>query len=374
MIEEATMARLTAVAMIVALIVCSCCDQCPISETGDWEPDYHFTYSYVGSETGSTFVLTYSSKTGEVIDSMPCGSTPFSDMAFSSAGEYVCYTSILNLDIGTAETWVERTSTGDTIAYLSGIGTRGCLISPDDQHVLLFGGHTLAILTLPNLSTYYMDTLHSHGALFHPYEEKVFMCLNRAMDSLFVMDYSSIPVIFSSIPVEDENGRLLLTKGPLMVTEDYLFLNPYEKFPSVGYYFHVYEVETLEPVSKLHTNLPTVYRGRDLHPDGKRLFLSYNGGSELPWISGVHVYNLVTGSLLPYISQSEIADSYHQIAPTDLVFFPEGESFLLLDGGTGFWLGPLLEINTSTKEVIRRWAHSDGVSWFVRLNPKDWSK
>jgi hypothetical protein len=335
------------------------------------KPDYHLLYSYAGSTIETKYVLTYSTKTGEVIDSAEYGGIPFVNMAFSHDGEYAVYTSNYNLDLGASETWVTETATGDTISYLLGVGGQAAILSPSDDYVLLMGGGLYAILSFPGLSIVYQDSVTNLGGGFHPRLNRVFAVYERAMDSLFVLDFLESPVVESSIPIRDSEGYPLLSTGILQITEHHLLLNPL--IPDAAYFIQVYDVDSLTLLHEIQTPHLMVYRGVDLAPDGNRLFLAYNRGFERPWESGVDIYYFSTGNLVPYITQDEISCCYEQIAPTDIEFLPDGESFFILDGGTGFWFGPILQINTVTKEVIRVIRPDDGSTKLIRLNPKDWA-
>ncbi len=307
--------------VIAGLMLLSCddddCPACP-KPGGEHEPDYHLVYSYCGSTKETKYILTYSSRTGAVIDTAaydtaPTGDEPFNNLAFTHDGEFAVYTSIYNLNIGTSQTWVTNTATGDTVSYLSGLGAWGAIISEDDKQVLLAGGNILAVLTLPDLGVVFRDSIASWGGVFHPSKKRIFVALKRATDSLFIIDYDELPVTISSIPVHDEDGYTLHTLGAILITQEYLFLNPF--IPDVAYFLQVYDLDSLTLLNEIHTKLPTVYRGAALHPDGKRLFLSYNDGYERPWISGVDVYYINTGELLPYITPTEIASHYELNSP-----------------------------------------------------------
>jgi len=352
------------------------CPTCPEPEP-EHEPDYHLVYSYCGSTIDTKYILTYSSKTGEVIDTAtydtsPTGGEPFGNLAFTHDGEYAVYTSSYNLNIGTSETWVTRTATGDTVSYLSGLGAWAAIISEDDKQVLLTSGNVLAVLTLPDLGIVFSDSIINWGGALHPSEKRIFVALERATDSLFIIDYDELPTTISSIPVLDEDGYTLHITGVRWITEDYLFLNSF--IPDIVYFLQVYDLDSLTLIDQELMENRVKYRGAALHPDGKRLFLSYNAGFDAPWISGVDIYYINTGDLLPYITPDEIASNYEGIAPTDIQILPGGESFFILDGGTGYWFGPILQIDISSKEVIRVIRPEDGGTRLIRLNPKDWAE
>jgi hypothetical protein len=286
-------------------------------------------------------------------------------MAFSHDGESAVYTSIYNLHLGSAETWTTHTATGDTIAYTRGVGTLGVYVSPDDRFVLLVGGQLLMILTFPELDAVYVDSLVTWGAAFHPTKRRVFACFERAFDSLFVVDFAELPPAITSIPIRTSNGEALQIRGVHEVTNKYIVLGSH----SHGGYLQLYDTETLSLVREARS---VYYVGSALHPDGNRLFLTYNGGFENPLESGIDIYYMNTGALLPFITPEEAACCYDGLAPDAIEMLPTGESFFVLDGASGWKRGPVLQIDASSKEIVRVMSPKYGTPRLIALNPKNW--
>jgi hypothetical protein len=365
-------------AMIAALCMLGCCDDdcvCPQPEP-EHIPDYHFLYSYVG-DGYDDYVMTYSTKSGEAIDSTLYDGPPFDNMVFSHDGRYACYTSNYSLRIGNSETWVTNWPSGDTVAYLEGTGALAAYLTLDDQYLLLTGGGIVALLNFPSLTTVFRDSVSrlrdnpdwqgraSWGAALHPSKKLIYVMLEPYGDSIFVFDYSQSPSTITSHQLIDSQGQVRHSYGPSACTADYLVI-------LFSGYLGLFDPVTFT-VIRDRTLQPHLLHGAILHPDGHRLFLFYNGGFDWPY-GGVDIYDLETGIFQTYIAEGEIDYGLGGINPSELQFTPDGNVMYMSNGGIGFENGPILEIEVSTKEVTRRWDHETGITRIMRLNPKDWAE
>jgi hypothetical protein len=349
-----------------------CSDDCPVCPSEPHVPDYHLVYSYAGS-TADKYVLTYSTKSGQVIDSAYYLDYPFDNVAFTSDGKYACYTYGWNLRLGGSETWVTDAATGDTISYLMGIGGIGLVVSRDDQFLCLSYGNVLAILRIPSLEIVYRDSVPVRGGALHPTKQLAYFIKEPNQDTLFVLDYSLTPPrVTKSMPIRDSQGRnLWCYSGRVFCTDRYLILNPTLFY--VTSYLQLYDLDSLTLIRETNTRLYGLYR----HPDGKRLFLGYVSyySDHSPRTGGIDVYNLETNTLYPYYSEDEVNLGEGQpLTPTDIQFTPDGETMYVLSAAGILALGPILEIRTATKEIVRRIDNTDGFSRLIRLNPRDWAE
>ena len=335
-------------------------------------PDYHLVYSYVGPSYPA-YVITYSTKSGQVIDSTFYPNHPFEDLQFTHDGEYACYTSGWNLQLGGPETWVTNASTGDTVSYLMGTGDIEAVVSQDNQFLCLSIGNFLAILRIPSLEIVYRDSVPVRGVALHPTKQLAYFIKEPNQDTLFVLDYSLVsPRVTKSLPIRDSQGRnLWCYSDRLLCTDRYLILNP--TLLDVTSYLQLYDLDSLTLIRETNTRLYSLYR----HPEGKRLFLGYVSyyPDHSPRTGGIDVYNLETNTLYPYYSEDEVyLGEGWPLTPTNIQFTPDGENMYVLSAAGTMRVGPILEIRTATKEIARRFDHTDGNSRLIRLNPKDWAE
>ncbi len=355
------------VIVATAVWLLSCDDDCPTCPKPPAEPDYQLLYSYVG-QYPDTYVLTYSTKSGEIVDSALYQGNPFDAMVFSHDGQYACYTSHYDLELGASETWVTRWATGDTVAYQKGIGAGAAYLSEDDQFLLLSLGEIIAILRFPNLETVFLDSISSGGGSLHPTLQIAYVGMQTSMDTIVVLNYAGDPIETSYIRLSDSHGNRVFASGPFLCTNELLFVNSF--IPSVVSYLQIYDVNTFGLIREY---VARMYSGGSLHEDGKRLYLSHIAfiGS-FPVSGGIDLYNLETNTFQPWIAEGEIdLGTGEPFVPNQVEFTPDGESMFVLSGGNGFWLGPVLQLSTRTKEVIQRFDNSDGFSRLIRLNPKN---
>lgn len=374
----------TFIAMFTLGFLLGCEDDCVCPQPEpepEHVPDYHLLYSYVG-DGYVDYVLTYSTKSGEIIDSARYDGNPFDNMVFSHDGQYACYTSNYNLRVGGSETWVTNWPQGDTVAYLAGTGALAAYLTLDDQYLLLTGGSSVALLSFPSLTAIYKDSVKhlrddpnwqgsgSWAGAFHPNRQLVYVTFEPYYDSIFVLDYSELPLKILSHQLVDSQGYPVYAKGPLACTDEYLIIVQASRdHPG---YLGLFDPITLQVIRDRLVRRSWIYSG-PLHPDGTRLFLAYNSGFDWPY-GGIDVYDLETDILRTYIAEGEIDVGWGGINPSDLQFTPDGRVMYMANGGIGFDRGPILEINIETREVTRRWDQETGFSRLLRLNPRDWTQ
>jgi len=358
--------------LLVLAVGFGCTKDCPTCPGEPHVPDYHLVYSYVGPSYPA-YVITYSTKSGQVIDSAFYPNHPFDNVVFTSDGKYACYTYGWNLRLGGPETWVTDAATGDTISYLMGIGGIGLVVSRDNQFLCLSYGNFLAILKIPSLEIVYRDSVPVRGGALHPTKQLAYFIKEPNQDSLYVLDYSLTPPrVTKSMPIRDSQGRdLWCYTGRVFCTDRYLMLNP--TLLDVTSYLQFYDLDSLALIRETRTRL----YGWTLHPDGNRLFLGYVTYYPGLWpkSGGIDVYNIETNTLYPYYSDGEVNLGVGQpFTPGGIQFTPDGETMYVLSAAGVLPLGPILEIRTATKEIVRRFDHTDGSSRLIVLNPKDWAE
>ncbi|MGB5106445.1 MAG: hypothetical protein WBP29_00960 [Candidatus Zixiibacteriota bacterium] len=189
------------------------CTVCP-DDPPPAQPDYHLLYSYVG-QWPDNYVLTYSTKSGKEIDSAYYHGSMFKSMDFSHDGRYACYTDDYHGTEGYSETWVADTQTGDTVSYVRGVGAMAVVISPNDQFALLSGSHFMAVVRLPSLAVVFQDSVDSWVGKFGGSRGVLYISLEAALDSMYVIDFESVPPVWKSFPIAFYDGTPAQSLGPI---------------------------------------------------------------------------------------------------------------------------------------------------------------
>jgi hypothetical protein len=110
------------------------------------------------------------------------------------------------------------------------------------------------------------------------------------------------------------------------------------------------------------------------HPDGKRLFMPWNGWRYYPGMGGIDVYDLTTGIFESFVDNENYYISSPWFEPRHIAFTPEGKQIVVLNGDQmGIW--PVHVIDMATKQIVRRFQPNyNGHSRAMALIPIDWEK
>ncbi len=358
-------------------------DECPVCPPEpEHVPDYHMLFSYV-SYGSDNYVMIYSTKSGKAIDSLHYRGNPFDNMLFSHDGSYACFTSIYNSRIGNSETWVTAWPSHDTVAHLLGTGALAAYLTPDDRYLFLTGGRLVAILTFPDLGIVFRDSTDrrwgdgssgsasSWAGALHPSERLAYVTIEPYWDSIFVLDYAQLPVAITSFQLKDRQGMVRTSRGPLACTERQLiFVVPNRIGPS---YLGVYDPTTVSLLADRSDLRPARVFGGPLSMDGKSAILAWNGGMDNP-TGGIDFYGIETDVYRSFVAEGEISIAPEPFVPSIIELSPDGESMFVMLGADGFWLGSILQIDISNKEVEKRWTFTNGFSRLIRINTRDVSE
>ena len=359
------------------LALSSCCDDCPSCpvDKPEHEPDYHLLYSYVNGSSYYT-VITYSLKYGTVVDSAfyPC--SPFWDVAYTPDGEYACYTRSASFGCDNRRaTWVTRTRGGDTVAISHDIGGKEVDISLNGKYLVISESKHLTIFGVPNLDIVYVsDSASYYSAVFHPFENKVFFTMES--DSLiYEMTFDSYGMTaLSSIPLTNRAGVPVygLTKS-ISPDGQYLIIDDTEK--SGPSYVHVLHTQGFEIVHEFLMPWWRDHGWHSWHPDGQRLFMSYNEAFVVPDYGGIDVYDVTTGVLQDFISMPDVDIAPDIFLPTHIQFTPEGDRMIVLCGGFLMGAAPVVTIDMATKCITQKFdSPPSGWARAISLIPIDWEK
>jgi hypothetical protein len=375
---------LSAALVAVALLVSCGDDDCPACPKDDKvEPDYHVLYC-CEERSSYDIAYTFSLKYGTVVDSAFYNAYehgPFWDATFSKDGSLTYYTKtaagIVDPPLD-SWTWVTNTRTGDTLAICSGKGGHGVVLSADGQYLLTLPSRMMTLFRLPNLEVIYHEDWSSEtggfgDAAFHPSGRKFYFGENAA-NSIFVTTFDSGGVTsIVSYPTFNRAGDAVHPSpgsvspdGKYLIMDAAIFLGPK--------YFQVRDTDSLAIVHE--TRIPDwrLHTDHAWHPDGKRVFMTFNGGFDNPDIGGIDVYDITTNTLQYYVTSDEISMGTEMLQPGYLSLTPEGDQMVILNGGGPLPSGSVLVLDIATKLLTKRIdAHKPGYySYAMALIPIDW--
>ncbi len=360
----------TILCTFVWLGMAGCCGDCPTCPDNrpPVEKDYHFLYSFVGSFSTAS-VVTYSTKSGEAVDSANYGRYPFNDVRFSKDGMYAYYT--VN-ESENGSTWVTETVSGDTISIVNGVWSQWLQLFDDERHLLLAGGGTyLRILNLPTLDVVYAEFDSSgwgEGAV-HPTLNIAYIPL-PAEDSLLVLRMDDSGVDAEKFALKNLDG---LPCGAISAQSSldgkYLLLTAGD-FPSGRGYTQVRDLNTLE-LLKQYSRYP-ISRPY-FHPDARRIFFREWVRWEENNPGAIWMLDLETFLLERVIDGSDIVGSgspRSALNPSDMDFTPDGR-YAIISNGVGLGaFGPILKVDLESYRIVDTIYPALGFPRVIRMNPK----
>ncbi|MFH2056612.1 MAG: hypothetical protein ABIJ61_11685, partial [bacterium] len=256
----------TILALLAFLLVgCDDCD-CPTCPTDEPEPErgYEMLYSYVGME--DYWVYTYSTKTGEVLDSVRYGNYPFSDVIVSPDGQYGYYT-VRSVDLeGGYATWVTDYADGDTLAFTGGLGGYSLALSKDGRFLATANARDLTIFEVPSLSVVFSGPDFQPGIADFHYERNVLYVPLREEDSLLVVDLRVDPPAASKCQLRGLGGGELHGLAVVYASAENMLVLRAAYFNR--YTLQLLDADSLTAVAEMPAQLSEPY----VHPDGRRVF------------------------------------------------------------------------------------------------------
>jgi hypothetical protein len=357
------------IVVLFGFVALTCDEDCPVcpKEPEPTEKEYHFLYSFIGSFYTSA-VLTYSTKTGEVVDSTYYGRHPFWDARFTSDGRYACYTSS---DYGWATTWMTEYATGDTVSVLQGIAGYFLSISHDDKYLLMnnyFVGPPAGFLfRVPTLAIVQeFQTIDWLGIDTHP-SKNIGVAGLFYQDSLLFIDFTTDTVSTRKVRIDLLNGEGLYVSG-VKYSRDGSKLILWGAIPG-NTIIQVRDAETLET---LHESWVDVRLGPYVHPDGERVFFCK------PWIdmgaypSAVWELNMRTHLFRKILDGSDFHG--RGLDPSDMDITPDGKYAFFISGGEGLDHGPILKFDLDTYQFVDAFFPPAGFSRVIRMYPLEIKK
>jgi hypothetical protein len=344
------------------------CPTCPDNKP-PVEKEFKFLFSHV--DTGY-WVHTISTKDGRTSDSARYGEFPFWDMKYSSDGRFAYYTSTEAGNGAYHATWIADYLTGDTLAFLTGIGGHALSVSSDGGTLLISSGQTVAILSLPGLNVLYADSSgHHFRGCFNPRRQVAYVPVDD-VDSLLVLQIESEVVsgFMSALKCRDGN-RVVGLDAEISTEGDWLFLTVWE--PSTGRrFFQIRSASTFE----LSQEYLFPFEVSAVHPDGRRVFFATGHLSETdpPLNGALYVLDLQTLLLQKVLDGADFSvpgPSYYGLSVDAMEITPDGKYGLLMSGGDSFVYGPFYKVDLRTYEIVDVFFLPNCVNRLIRMYPKE---
>ena len=350
----------TILALLAFLLVgCDDCD-CPTGPTDEPEPEigYEMLYSYVGME--DYWVYTYSTKTGEVVDSVRYGNYPFSDVRVSPDGQYGFY-STLDYDLLDGfGTWVTDYASGDTIAFNDSLGGHSLSLSPDGRFLATSNAGAITVFEVPSLNVVCRGPrFHPGIADFHDERNVLYVPL-RKEDSLLVVDLGVIPPAASKHHIQGVGGDELhgLALG-YASAENVLVL---QAAYITHYTLQLLDADSLTVLAEIIAQVQEPY----VHPDGRRVFFytEWNDGYTAP--ATIWMLDVSTQALRKLMSGDNIGLPYQYfpaLEPRGFDFTPDGEYMFVQNEA-------ILKVDMRSYEVVDVfYPPDDGGPAALRITP-----
>jgi hypothetical protein len=339
------------------------CVVCPPDQPAA-EKEYYFLYGY-GADGE---VYTYSTKTGQIVDSVKYP-VSFFDARFSKDGKYAYYTAQRPGVSDPPVTWIEEFARRDTLSLLDGIGGYWLSVSSDERYLLISGTTKLTLLEIPSLAIVYQREYEKgwdHGTI-HQFKDIAYVGSNT-LDSLLIIDFRASNIRDSTVPLFWGDGTTPTSALSAAVSKDgkTIILN-------AGRGWQLRNAETLE----LLREFPHVASfGPYLHPDGERVFFLQYEELDVGQQGEVWELNLRTLLMTRILREEDFAaySPYFAFSPCDMDFTPDGKYAFIINGGAGhsFGVGTTLKLDCDTYKIVDViYPPPFSISQLIRINPKE---
>ncbi len=317
------------------------CSDKPSKPDNNKEPYYKLIYSYVMPEFS---ILTFNSRTGEVLDSVWYPKVPYWDLVFSKDAARAYYS-------GSSSTWITDVATGDTVA-IDRQRAGKLVLSPDENYVVIIGARSMTFCSLPNFEILYQKSATSIGATFHPFKSLLyfFHAIPNTMyhsDTLFVLDYGNRPVSVQAVALKDSTDELV-PPGPMVVSGD-------------GRWMIMLWREQVFLLDTDSLKIRKTFRAQDhwgyywpsaVDPDRKQVYLAYVDAPLLyPVDAGIDIFDFQSLTLTRLIHYASVPGISKFVVPSHTELTPDGKELLgVSHNGMGSMEG-FFRIDLATKTI-----------------------
>ncbi len=354
--------------LLIALLVVSCSDK-GTNNHGIAEGDYHLIYGPVFLTDLKLHTYTYSTRTGERIDTSTGTDLYYSDLLYTRSGNMAVYTGRhQSLRQGPRVTWVTTYPTGDTLAIKEGIGGKTVYLNISESNALLFSYTGFTILTFPSLDLIYQDSVDAIGGFLTSPAHIYY--LDTLIDTIFALNYGNPDSIkINKIPLVILDSELAIRATAVDNNAHLLYILRSNDFVNRSE-ISIYDSDSLKFLKNL-----AVSRDLDalsIAPTAGICFFFASGmiGSEF---SHIDKYFFAINKLESFLEPADIQipDPFQ---PHHIEFTPDNNEMFILTAG-GLWgPSPIIGININDKTITQYLKSDTGQISTFRINPINWSK
>jgi len=358
---------LTAISLLLFAVFLLSCEKNYITQAPEEHAgDYDLLYIHAGGEyNGPLNTLIYSTKSGELIDTIK---TQYfiEDLRFAKDG--------LKAVIGSWEPSTLNPSVlavnypnMDTIAIRDGVICRRMEFSPNEQSVFCCDGTMVSILSYPDLSNIYIDTVENFDGGFLTSVDSAFYLVS-GIDSIFVIDYSdrqNVTVSTATIGSISGGGTVPVSCAVDYINERIIIVSNYNDEKS---YIHVLNSNDLSMIQFLVVD--RLYNGSlAIRPESDKIYLKLSGNYGDFEHNYIDVYNVYSNTQSKFINFGDITFIGVHL-PYKMEFTPDGKTLYVLMGSNQYSPFNVLGFDPDTGDIMQFLApESSAGGQIIRINP-----
>ena len=361
-----------AVILILSLIgalLLSCEKKCTCPVDVETVGDYDLLYIHAGGILNDTlyalYSLNYSTETGSLNDTI-LTLYHINDLHFTQDG----LRAVMSIDnLGPIQNSVLAIDypSFDTMAIFDKSDGYRIYFSPDEQEVISCFGSIISILSFPDLTPIFIDTVDNYDGGFLTSTDSAFYLVS-GIDSIFVIDYTNrqdVAVTSATIGSASGGGTV---PGPCAV--DYINNRMILVLatPEGNSHIHVLNSDDLSSVQWLWVDRR--YDGKPgIRPYSDEVYLKYGTDIGEETDNLIDVYNVTSNTLSNYLRSDDIL-FWSYFSPRILEFTPNGNSMFVLTGSNLFARFSVLAFNLDNDKVNRQLEpEKDATANLIRINP-----
>ncbi len=294
--------RLTMAAMIIGCVLWAGCGDDKPTQGSQTPIDYQviLSYYYDEGQQQTPYLLALSGLTDSIVDSVPMTSF-ISGFSFSHRDSLACFAS-------SRRVWTTAWTPAETIGVYDGAGGGRVQISQDDNYVFV-SGRKSGLFRFPSLEPIFIDTTVGYGTLI---PGRPIVCLHHySSDTLYFVDYGAPVLRQWAMPMKNQAGEpVLINAICVSISGDTLFVAAEKRDPTTERYILVVTTDNLRVLDQVAGGPPLDFTNPLVHPDGRRVFWYYPGGTWPSVTTGsIYVYDihrkqfrvLLDGTSIPHL-------------------------------------------------------------------------
>lgn len=308
-------AAIVATAVFTVMIGCSD-DTSPVKSPIVTE-NYQLALSYYYPDASPRvpYFLMVEGPVDSIIDSIVF-QEPFEAFRFLDSGTTAVYTR-------SKKTWLAAWPSG-TAGAVASTGGSVIHITPDEQHLFITGGKPV-LFSLPDLTARYSSDVGGDGTLI---PGRSLACYHTWGDTLYYLDFGSASVTVEKRALRGLSGEILNFETVCTsVSGDSLLLSAQRQNGDVlEHYLIVAATADLQVLDQTPIGLSFQFTRPVVHPDGRRVFWCYEGGTWPALVYGsVFVYDITTRALTMLVD-----GAVYGLFPHQITLAPAGDDLYVL--------------------------------------------